>query len=114
MSLISSNLEKNRFNQLMHNHFSWLLQSIPIAHTFTDAQEARRTMGYLLHYHTRMVCELCTCYACRVITAAYDSHCHPWRVCSNQFNCWLCYTLVTDTMHILLPEDWPAWAKRGL
>lgn len=104
----------NCYNQLKRDFFEWLLNTVPIAHSYTDRHEARKAMGQILYDHSCMVSEICSCYVCTVITAAYDCESHQWRFCPNQFECMLCYNLVGETMHILLPEHWPSWAKRGV
>lgn len=104
--------KKNRFNQIMMDHFRWLMQSVAIAHTFSDMDKARLAMGMLLHYHSTMTREICSCYVCTVITTVYDCGLHRWEFCEDQFNCVLCYHLVGEMVHILLPKEWPSWAKR--
>ena len=95
------------------NHFKKLLEEIPIAHTFTDWHKAREVMGRLLCYHNTKSFEVCNCYVCSVLTAAVDNQWHSWQFCSNYQECVLCSSLVGDMMHILLPEEWPSWAKMG-
>ena len=109
---------RSRFKILKTNLFKWLLVTVPIAHTYTDSYEARKAMGHLLYYHSSMAGELCSCFVCTILTTAYNCAApqwyHHWRFCSNQFECTLCYNLVGEMMHILLPEHWPIWAKNGV
>ena len=112
MEVTVKGFQRNRFNQIMLDFFSMLLQSVPIAHTYTNVAEARLAMGQLLHYHSTMARELCTCHVCTVITNAYDLGVHRWQFCEDPYRCALCYHLVGETMHILLPEHWPSWMKR--
>ncbi|KAF0292894.1 hypothetical protein FJT64_009202 [Amphibalanus amphitrite] len=107
-------METSYIGQLKRDFFMSFLNLEPGAHTYTDGYEARAAMGHLLYDHSRLVSEMCGCYVCTIITAAYACQTHPWRFCSNQFDCELCYSLVGETMHILMPEYWPSWAKRSL
>ena len=105
--------ERNGPNWIKLDLFKVLLESVPVAHTFTDLNEARVAMGELLHYHSSRVAELCSCYVCTTIADMHDRQWHDWRFCSNQFKCWICYNLISETVHVLMPKRWPMWAKRG-
>lgn len=105
-------LQRNRFNQVKTDLLKWLLVTVPIAHRYTDLNQARYAMCKLLHYHSTMVAELCSCYVCTTIEAAYERNEHSWRFCNDQFRCNMCYNLISETMHVLLPKSWPMWAKR--
>ena len=92
--------------------YKWIQETTNMAHSFADKHEARKAMGSLLYNHSYMFSECCDCYICTIITAAYDCESHNWHICDKQFECRLCYQLVSETMDILLlPEVWPSWPE---